>query len=38
MSMNTGFPGGFPLGNPGLNRELHQVPFDILLSKGVQYH
>ena len=37
MSMNTGFPGGFPLGNPGLNRELHQVPFDILPSKGVPY-
>ena len=35
--MNTGFPGGFPLGNPGLNRELHQVPFDILPSKGVPY-
>ena len=37
MSMNAGFPGGFPLGNPGLNRELHQVPFDILPSKGVPY-
>lgn len=35
--MNAGFPGGFPLGNPGLNRELHQVPFDILPSKGVPY-
>lgn len=37
MSMNAGFPGGFPMGNPGLNRELHQVPFDILPSKGVPY-
>lgn len=35
MSMNAGFPMGVP--NMGLNRELHQVPFDILPSKGVSY-
>ena len=35
MSMNAGFPMGMP--NMGLNRELHQVPFDILPSRGLAY-
>ena len=39
MSMNNaGLPAGFPLPPMGgMNRELHQVPFDILPSKGVPY-
>ena len=35
---NAGLPAGFPLPPMGgMNRELHQVPFDILPSKGVPY-
>lgn len=34
--MNAGFP-GMPLGNFGLNRELHPVALDMLPSKGVPY-
>lgn len=35
--MNNGLPIGMPMGNLGLNRELHTVPFDILPSKGIPY-
>lgn len=35
--MNAGLPGAIPMNGMFMNRELHQVPLDILPSKGVPY-